>query len=63
MDSIEDADGSLGIKCSDLPCDVRWKIYQPEIKKLENSDKVSGLYEMPKDGNRLMVSIYCKSLT
>lgn len=40
LDNISEEKGTLLIKCEKTPCDATWKVIQPEIKDLTNSDHI-----------------------
>ena len=36
----------MTIKCTELPCDVEWDIYQSELGDIEDTTKIAQLYKI-----------------
>lgn len=47
LKEVKTTDMKMDIKCSDLPCEVSWIIYEPALHTPELSQKAEDFYTLP----------------
>lgn len=50
---------SMTIKCSKLPCDVEWDIFQSEKGDLSDTTKISQLYKIENTTRHMILAFSC----
>ena len=49
----------MTIKCTELPCDVEWDIYQSELGDIEDTTKIAQLYKIHNDTRHMVILFTC----
>lgn len=52
---------TMKIKCSTLPCEAYWTIYQAKPKKPTGLVKLQDLYELPEGNKHTIVMLTCNN--